>query len=409
MMKLQASRLLSNAVWGASLLTLLTIGVGGAIARDYLIGTDDILRVAFYDRPELSGEFRVRPPGVLSLPLVGEIAVLGLTLADLEREIAARLLTSADRKGYFVNVEIKEYRPFFIVGDVKQPGKYPCGPDMTVLRAVAIAGGFKDLDDEGFAVRAEVYRAEEKLRQLRETMGLNLLREARYRAEATEGADLDVPEVLSAYLDSGRRAQAVAAERAVLQERRQALQREIEALERGKGVFVEEINAHRAKIIAETERARLLEVQRKELDTGKERLVPKMVLWGLEQDIVTVEGNKRELDAYIARARQQMEEKDRAVLRLGNERGIEIAAGLKQATDDMAQAQASIEETERFLARAQSWILRDQREAGSAPGAFAIMREDTEGPIEIAAKGHTEVMPGDVITVLPVLRPARYR
>ena len=393
----------------ASICFLLILVSSIASAAEYRLDTDDLLRISVLDRSELSGEYRVGPSGGVSLPLLGEVSARGLTPAQLEREIAGRLATSSERKGQIVNIEVKAYRPFFIVGDVEHPGRYPCGPNMIVIHAVAIAGGFKDLDDQGFVARAEIYRAQEKLRGLQDELGLVRLREARYRAEERDAEDLAIPDRLSIYWGDSRREQATADERAILRERLATMRREVEALEQGKEVYVEEIRAHREKIAAENERGELLKAQLSELDAGDERLVPKMVLWSLEQDRVTIEANKRELEAFIARARQKMEEQDLAVLRLKNERALEIAAGIKQAEDEKTQLQASIEETERFLAQARSWLLREPDEVRPDEDLFRIAREGPDGLSEISADRYSKVLPGDVVTVVPALRPARRR
>ena len=82
----------------------------------------------------------VRPRAV-TLPLIGAVQARGLTATELSQSIAGRL-----RQGFIrepaVAVEIEAYRPFFILGEVANPGQYPYVANMTVETAVAIAGGF---------------------------------------------------------------------------------------------------------------------------------------------------------------------------------------------------------------------------------------------------------------------------
>jgi len=79
--------------------------------------------------------------GYIAMPLIGSVLARGGTTEELSARIAHKL-----RQGYIndphVAVEIEAYRPFFILGEVTQPGQYPYVADMTVETAVAIAGGF---------------------------------------------------------------------------------------------------------------------------------------------------------------------------------------------------------------------------------------------------------------------------
>jgi polysaccharide export outer membrane protein len=78
---------------------------------------------------------------MLAMPLVGPIVAKGLTLEQFQKQLVTKLNANAVRSPN-VTLQISEYRPFFILGEVKNPGSYPYVPDMTVLTAVAIAGGF---------------------------------------------------------------------------------------------------------------------------------------------------------------------------------------------------------------------------------------------------------------------------
>ena len=106
----------------------------------YHLGTGDKVRVTVYGEQNLSGEYSVDSSGTLTLPLVGNVKVAGLTSDELKEHLQQRYkeyLKTPD-----VSIQILDYRPFYIVGEVKNPGKYPYVNGMTVINAVAIAGGF---------------------------------------------------------------------------------------------------------------------------------------------------------------------------------------------------------------------------------------------------------------------------
>ena len=116
-------------------------GATASVDEDYALGIGDRVRLTVYREDTLSGEYPVNPSGNLALPLVGEVRALGSTTAALGKVIQARL---AD--GYLVNprvsVEMATYRPVFVLGEVRTPGQYPYSSGLTVLNAIASAGGF---------------------------------------------------------------------------------------------------------------------------------------------------------------------------------------------------------------------------------------------------------------------------
>ncbi len=108
---------------------------------DYQLGAGDEIRVVVYGEVDLSGEFEIDGSGKIAMPLIGNVIVGGKSLSDAESEIVELL---AD--GYLVtprvSLEVLNYRPFYIIGEVDKPGSYPYVNDITVLNAVALASGF---------------------------------------------------------------------------------------------------------------------------------------------------------------------------------------------------------------------------------------------------------------------------
>ncbi len=108
----------------------------------YQLGPGDKIRMITFDEATLTGEFDVSGDGNVDLPLVGEVRALGLTTAEFSRAVEAVL----KNKGYLihpkVSVEVMNYRPFYILGEVGKPGEYPYTNGLTVLNAVATANGF---------------------------------------------------------------------------------------------------------------------------------------------------------------------------------------------------------------------------------------------------------------------------
>lgn len=120
-------------------LCLLLLGVEVA-ASDYSLGAGDQIQIVVYGEPDLTTQVKVDKSGMISFPFLSDIAVLGLSPKVLEKKIADGL-----RGDYLIDpqvaVSIMVYRPFFIHGQVKRPGGYPFQEDLTLDKAIAIAGG----------------------------------------------------------------------------------------------------------------------------------------------------------------------------------------------------------------------------------------------------------------------------
>ncbi|HEX9771444.1 MAG TPA: polysaccharide biosynthesis/export family protein [Kiloniellales bacterium] len=119
------------------------LGLTSAVGQDYeyTLGSGDLLRVTVFGHVDLSGEFEVDSTGRISLPLVGDLLVVNRTLDNVEESIVSAL-KPAYLKNPQVSVEIINYRPFYIIGEVANPGSYPYVGGMRVINAVAMAGGF---------------------------------------------------------------------------------------------------------------------------------------------------------------------------------------------------------------------------------------------------------------------------
>lgn len=125
-------------------------GQSSAIATDadaasiigrYQLGSGDQIRVTVYGEEDLSGEFEIDGSGTIGMPLIGAVIIGGQNLSTAQQQIAGQL---AD--GFLINprvsIEVLNYRPFYILGEVKSPGSYPYVSGMTVLNAIALASGF---------------------------------------------------------------------------------------------------------------------------------------------------------------------------------------------------------------------------------------------------------------------------
>jgi polysaccharide export outer membrane protein len=126
----------------------------------YVIGPDDVLGIVFWREKDLSADVVVRPDGIITLPLLEDIKVTGMTPAELKQKItveAGKLVTSPS-----VTVIVKQInsRKVFITGHVARPGSYPLTAPMTVVQLIALAGGLLEFADRS---KIRVMRVDSKL------------------------------------------------------------------------------------------------------------------------------------------------------------------------------------------------------------------------------------------------------
>lgn len=119
-----------------------------SVEAGYVLGVGDRMRVIVFGEAELSGEFQVDSTGRVSMPLVGQIKASGETISGLQRTIEAELRRQEILTEPRVNVEVLNFRPFYILGEVRNPGEYPYSNGLGILTAVAKAGGFAPLANQ---------------------------------------------------------------------------------------------------------------------------------------------------------------------------------------------------------------------------------------------------------------------
>jgi len=118
----------------------------------FVIGADDVLAINVWKEPEVSRSIPVRSDGKISLPLVGELQAAGQTPRQLEQAIAAKLQSYISEPEVTVIVQEIKSQKFNVLGQVSRPGSYPLSNTVTILDAIALAGGFRD-----FAKQKSIY------------------------------------------------------------------------------------------------------------------------------------------------------------------------------------------------------------------------------------------------------------
>ena len=117
----------------------------------YQLGPGDKLVISVFNQEDLTGEYSINGAGRFFMPFIGNVDAKGLTITELTDLIVNKL-----KPDYLLNprvsIEVLNFRPFYIIGEVKEPNSYPYVEGMTYLNAVAIAGGYTYRAKKGYAM-----------------------------------------------------------------------------------------------------------------------------------------------------------------------------------------------------------------------------------------------------------------
>jgi polysaccharide biosynthesis/export protein len=116
-----------------------------APSQDYLIGPEDVLEILVWKNADLSKVVTVRPDGKFSLPLIGDVQAAGLTTAQLAKQILEKLLVYY-KEGPHVSIIVQQANSnaFYILGEVREPGRHMMRAGITLLQGITLAKGFTE-------------------------------------------------------------------------------------------------------------------------------------------------------------------------------------------------------------------------------------------------------------------------
>ena len=111
------------------------------LTAPYTLASGDRIRIIVFGQDALSNSYSINGSGMISMPLIGDVPIGGMTSSEAEKTIETRLKNGFLRDPH-VAVEVEAYRPFFVLGEITTAGQYPFINGMTVQKAIAVAGGF---------------------------------------------------------------------------------------------------------------------------------------------------------------------------------------------------------------------------------------------------------------------------
>lgn len=387
-------------------LLALVCGAFSAVAEDYRLAPNDRLDIRLgewnnttsdlRDWSTLSGEYVVGADGGVSLPFAGPIQAEGLTTVELGREISrriqARLGASATLDAV---VQIAEYRPVFVTGAVETPGAYPYSPGLTVLKAVALAGGLPGASEDR-GVDRDYINARGSLDVLSATRNQLLAASARLQAELTDAEEIEFSETLE---NSANGKALMDDQRALLMASRNRLKQELAANADLQTLLETEIAALEKKEATQNQQLALTREELESVSQLKDQgLARNQNIRPVRQSVVDIETSLLDIQTAGLRARQDLNRAKQQATALVENRMAELARE-KQTVD------AQLEETG-HRARTSSDLMANALAGGvSSPAMgdaqinYAIVRDEDGAQSEIAADENTGIRPGDVIKV----------
>jgi len=387
----------------------------GSAETGYRLGPQDKISIKVFEwRPSidqiyaweaLNADYVIGSAGQLALPLIGETPVAGLTTGELAGLISQRL---RDRMQLAAppdaTVEVVEYRPFYLLGQVEKPGPYQYQPGMTVLRAVSIGGGIVRNRDMGvMRLQREAIVTRGELDVLLTEFDAYVAKAARLEAELAGKDAISFPPASAEQKDQSDVTRLQQQETLVFQARQQGFATQAGALNQLRGFLEQEVKSLKDQRGAHNTQQKLV---REELDKIR-GLASKGLTTGtrqleLERVAAQLEGDGLRLDGSQIKARQDISRTDISILELENKRKGDITVDLQETRRLLEQIQTKRNTAAKLVREAEVTApeLFAQAEAlERAPMVYKIVRTIQGKPAELAAEENTGVLPGDTIKV----------
>jgi len=397
-------------ILGGLCLALALVAPASASAEEYRLGVMDKLRIrvaewqtaegAIRDWSAVSGDYSIGADGALSLPFIGQLPADGRTSAELAEDIGKKMQILFGLKDLpSASVEIAEYRPVYLSGEVQTPGAYPFAPGLTVLKAVSLGGGLKR-GDPGQRFARDFLRSEgEAAVQVAERNRL-LIRRARITAEMSGAKEIVTPKELG---NSGEARAILESEKALMASREKRLRLQLTALDDLKSLLTNEIDALGKKSETQTRQLELVQGDLSKVDSLAEKgLAISSRRLALEQRTADLQAALLDIDTASLKAKQDINKATQDETNLQNDWDATLAQELQNTEQELDTLTLKLGTSRDLMSEA----LMQSADAASLKGGmsaenigYSILRT-VEGKAEqIRATETTPVLPGDVVKV----------
>ncbi|MGN7294279.1 polysaccharide biosynthesis/export family protein [Rhizobium sp. SAFR-030] len=397
----------------ALMLAGLVLLSGQAVAAEssgYHLGVMDKIRVriaqweptdgSFKSWDALSGDYSIGPAGALSLPFIGSLEAAGKTPEEVADEIGKRLQQQfALRNLPSASVEVSQFRPVFLTGDVQTPGEYAFSPNLTVLKAVSLGGGLRR-SDSGQRFARDFINAQGDVSVYDTQRARLIARHARLSSEMSGSSEISMPQELEKV---PKAKELIDSETALMKQRRDRYELQLKTLANLKALLQSEVESLNRK--SETQN-RQLEIAQQDRDKIKglseQGLALSSRLLSIEERTAEVQSSLLDIDTNILRAKQQISQAEQDEINLKNDWEAQRVKDMQDTEAELEKLNLQIGTSRQLMTEAMAQsaeALKFDPNGRSTTLRYSIVRDDGTGPKEIAANEGTSLEPGDVVKV----------
>lgn len=403
-----AAAAVAARMFGGLALTLLL--VSSASAEEYRLGVMDKLRIrvaewqtaegAIRDWSAVSGDYSIGADGALSLPFIGQLPADGRTAGELSVEIGRKMQVLFGLKDLpSASVEVAEYRPVYLSGEVQTPGAYPYAPGLTVLKAVSFGGGLRRADP-GQRFARDFLRSEGEAAVYVAERNRLLVRRARIAAEMSGAKDIAMPKELGT---SDEARAILESEKALMASREKRLRLQLTALADLKSLLDNEVGSLGKKSETQTRQLELVQGDLSKMDVLAEKgLAISSRRLALEQRTADLQAALLDIDTASLKARQDINKAAQDETNLQNDWDAQLAQELQNTEQELDTLALKLGTSRDLMSEA----LMQSADAANLKGGlsaanigYSILRTVKGKTEQIRATETTPVLPGDVVKV----------
>lgn len=383
-------------------------------AAEYLLGSQDKVRLKVYEwrasRDEffewkaLNDDFIVAADGTLSLPFAGKIMAEGLEPTELAEKVSSALLLRMDLgRRPDVSAEIVEYRPFYITGDVQEPGEFPFRPGLTVLQAVSIGGGLRR-DKDASRIEREIISGRGELAMQQVTRDGLLARKARLESEVRGDESIVYPNELAERSDQREIAVVMDQERAIFDARQQGFETQLRALEELRDFLERAAGSLEAHLQFQDQQVALAQKEMENVAAlVKKGFVAETRRMDVERALVRAQSDRLTAESSLMRARQEKSRTEISIIELDIDRKNQVRAQLRETEEKLEELALESATTAQLLRESESLTPAATARLSSGENidpVYTIVRSNGDGTSERLEVGASNpVLPGDVVEV----------
>jgi exopolysaccharide production protein ExoF len=348
----------------------------------------------------VGGEYTVGPSGSLSLPFIGDLSAAGKTPGEVASDIGEQLRSKfALRNLPSASVEVAQFRPVFLAGDVHNPGEYPYSPSLTVLKAISLAGGLQR-SDAGQRFARDFINAQGDAAVYGSERSRLLARRARLMAEVAGAKELATPPELK---DAPNAPQLIASEAALMRSRRDRYELQLKALADLRSLLESEVQSLAQKTETQKRQLQIASETRDKLSRLTEQgITTNNRLISMEERTASIETSLLDIDTNSLQAKQDISKANQDEINLRNDWEAQRAKELQDTEAELEKLGLQLTTSRQLMSEAlaqSAEALKFDPNSKSATIKYTVVRDEGQGAKEVAVDENTALRPGDVVKV----------